>query len=224
MKKLKKHKRHESPTPAPAQGLEFTGTENYYVDKKPGKRSQMKKEQNALNYKVDAWLNSDSRRRHDSRQSSRSKLQRYYQVTIDKQPIGCGGIEKPRKLTEDEFTAQTKEFNKNLLSLHYQNIDMWLDFVELQERFHMRLSKVQLAERKMEILNKALRSNKGDDRLYDKYIEILEQTFPSFEVSHYLDGLIDKGTFFALFFSFPFYRSKSPSILYCYDLYNPPNK
>lgn len=188
-KKHQKHKADETPS-SPEQRLEFTGTENYYVDKKPGKRSQIKREHNALNYKVDAWLG--ARIRHKPNYLLRSKPQRYYQMTIDKQSNGGVGNEKARKLTEDEFTAQTKEFNKNLLSHHCQNVDMWLEFIELQEKFHMRLSKVQLAERKFEILNKALRSNTGDDRLYDKYIDILEKTFPSFEVSQYLDGLIEK--------------------------------
>lgn len=195
-KKAKKHKKRDgSPPASPPQPIsEFTGTESYYVDKTPGKRPIVKKQQRALNYKVNAWIKNDLPRKEFKR--TLPKLKRYYLETIDKSSssTNAGPSKKVQKLSEAEFTAQTKEFNKNLLSQISQNIPMWLDFVELQNRFYMRLNKIQLAERKLDILDKAIRANIGDDRLYDKYIEILQDNFPEFEVIHYLDSLIMKGT------------------------------
>lgn len=192
-KKSKKHKKRDgSPPTSPSQPIsEFTGTESYYVDKVPGKRPIVKKQQRALHYKVNAWIKNDLPRKQFKR--TLPKLKRYYLETIDKTSSSTNPSKKVEKLSEAEFTAQTKEFNKNLLSQISQNIPMWLDFVELQNRFYMRLNKMQLAERKLDILDKAIRANIGDDRLYDKYIEILQETFPEFEVIHYLDRLIMKG-------------------------------
>lgn len=99
---------------------------------------------------------------------------------------------KNHRLSEEEFTAKTKIFNKELLA-NVTNIDLWLEFVRFQEHFYMKMSKVQLAERKMEILNRALRDNLSNERLYREYIEIIEGAYPSFEVSTLLDRLIHKG-------------------------------
>lgn len=194
--KKPKEKRPREPSPKVQPVLEFTGYENYYVDKKPGKHSHVRREQHALNYTVDARTLRDQPKPKRSGVRPREKKStagRYYQATFAKELKTDGSSGKSRSLTEDEFTAKTKEFNMHLLCDRSNDVDMWLDFVELQGKCYMRLNKLQLAERKLDILNKALRSNVGSDRLYDKYIEILEDTFPSFEVSQYLDELIDKG-------------------------------
>lgn len=47
----------------------------------------------------------------------------------------------------------------------------------------------------MAILDKALRENAGNDRLYAVYVDVLERTYPSFEVSKLLDGLLAKGKY-----------------------------
>lgn len=73
------------------------------------------------------------------------------------------------------------------------DIDLWLELVRFQEHFYMKMTKIQLAERKMEILNKALRDNPKNDRIYREYVDILEKTYPSFEVSKFLENLIQKG-------------------------------
>lgn len=79
------------------------------------------------------------------------------------------------------------------LMSNQNDIDLWLELVRFQEHFYMKMTKIQLAERKMEILNKALRDNPKNDRIYREYVDILEKTYPSFEVSKFLENLIQKG-------------------------------
>lgn len=192
--KKSKEKRERERSPEARPPLEFTGNEEYYVDKKPGKQLQVRKEQHLLHYTVDARTLRDrpKLRRLANRPREKTISGRYYQAACAKE-AKVGSIDKSRTLTEDEFTAKAKEFNMRLLGDRADDADMWLDFVDFQERCPMRMNKLQLAERKLDLLNKAMRTIVGNDRLYDKYIQILEDTFPSFEVSQYLDELIDKG-------------------------------
>lgn len=194
---------------------EFTGKEDYYVDKQPDNslltltKASMKKK-DCTRYHVNVKLLGTLPSMQQTkllRHSSKDKLKRYFHIKSRKAEkiksetinddagaaTAVNEVSKAHRLTEDEFTEKTKLFNRSLLTTDISNIDMWLDFVRLQENFYAKITKLQLAERKMEILNKALRDNLGNDRLYHEYVDILEQTYPSFEVSKYLDILIAKG-------------------------------
>lgn len=184
---------------------EFTGKEDYYVDKKPCNSyfsMETLKKDDAARYRIHfhhiGTLTAEQWRLLHRRSTDKPK--RYFtKFKTDKpKPAEGEGAEgekesaKTHRLSEDEFTAKTKVLNKTLLA-NPKDIDTWLEYVRFQEHFYMKMSKIQLAERKMEILNKALRDNASNEQLYREYIDIVEQTYPSFEVSKFLDILIQKG-------------------------------
>lgn len=182
--------------------LEFTGKEEYFVDKKPNNSyismGTLKKEDHSryrchtklLGTRMPSFFNakdkSEWKRYFDTKIKS-SKVISFDSVTVEERLAN-----KVIRLDEDEFSEKTKAFNRSLLN-NNKDIPMWLDFVRLQDNFYMKLTKIQLAERKMDILNRALRENPADDAIYREYIDILEQTYPSFEVSKFLDNLLQKG-------------------------------
>lgn len=219
-KKKKEHKHHKEKRPkletinkSTEPKLEFTGKENYYVDKKPCNSyhsMETLKRDDSARYRVhfhyvgtlttQQWRILHRRRSKDKskRYFTKYKTEKVKTSTPDGDADGIGADDdnettsKNYRLNEDEFTAKTKVLNKNLLSSP-NDIDLWLEYIRFQEHFYMKMTKIQLAERKMEILNKSLRDNPSNERLYREYIDILEQTYPSFEVSKFLEALIQKG-------------------------------
>lgn len=198
--KLKKDKRSKSKSDSEPK-IEFTGKEDYYVDKKPNNSYfsmvTLKKEDHSRYRCQTKFLGTKQWR--ISQFQSKEKSKRYFHGKSKKlNTIGSVGrspnkeTNKIIRLSETEFTLKTKEFNQNLQN-NNKNIPMWLDYVRLQENFYMKMTKIQLAERKMDILNKALRENPSNEALYREYISILEQTYPSFEISKFLDILLQKG-------------------------------
>lgn len=223
-KKKKDHKHHKDKRPKiePIKNepkSEFTGKENYYVDKKPSNSyfsMETLKRDDSARYRVHfhyvGTLTSQQWRILHRRSKDKSK--RYFTKhktdKVKATPDGDSGggtvvdddekeTSKNHRLSEEDFTAKTKVLNKNLLSSP-KDIDLWLEYIRFQGHFYMKMTKIQLAERKMEILNKALRDNPSNERLYREYIDILEQTYPSFEVSKFLDTLIQKGILFVCLF------------------------
>ncbi|XP_055318177.1 nuclear exosome regulator NRDE2 isoform X2 [Sitodiplosis mosellana] len=218
-KKKKDHKHHKDKRPKletvnkTEPKSEFTGKENYYVDKKPCNSyysMETLKRDDSARYRVTfhyVGTLTSQQWRILHRRRSKDKLKRYFtKHKTDKVKTsapdgdggGCGGgdddketTSKNHRLNEEDFTAKTKVLNKNLLSSP-KDIDLWLEYVRFQDHFYMKMTKIQMAERKMEILNKALRDNPSNERLYREYIDILEQAYPSFEVSKFLDALIQK--------------------------------
>lgn len=181
---------------------EFTGKENYYVDKKPCNNyfaMETLDRNDSARYRVHfhhiGTITSEQWRMLYRR--PRENVKRYFtkfKSETNKNNDGKDGKEpaKMHSLSEDDFTAKTKVFNKNLATDSH-NIEMWLEYVHFQDHFYMKMTKVQMAERKMEILNKALRENPNNNELYHEYINVLECAYPSFEVSKFLDILIQKG-------------------------------
>lgn len=213
-KKKKEHKHHkekrmktEDKVEAKVESkTEFTGKEDYYVDKRPCNSYfaiETLKKDDAARYRIHfhhiGTLTPEQWRLFHRRSTDKPK--RYFtKFKTDKPKPTEGDVAedekesaKTHRLSEDEFTAKTKVLNKTL-SANPKDIDTWLEYVRFQEHFYMKMSKIQLAERKMEILNKSLRDNAGNERLYREYIDILEQAYPSFEVSKFLDILIQKGS------------------------------
>lgn len=118
-------------------------------------------------------------------------IRRYY-LKGKREKIAFGDFEDIDRLTENEFVNKNRTFNKQL-GENPGNIDLWLEFVQHQDKTPLKATRVQIAERKIDILGKALRENTGNDRLYAVYVDILDRTYPSFEVSKILDGLLAKG-------------------------------
>lgn len=74
-----------------------------------------------------------------------------------------------------------------------QNISAWVDLVQFQDQTPMKnIPKTQLAERKFDILNKALVYNPLSDELYTVYLNIANEVLPSFEVSKIVEKLLQK--------------------------------
>lgn len=141
--------------------------------------------------------------------------------------------EVPPRSTEKEFLSKTKKFNKRL-GENPSDIRLWLEYVKLQDNFYLKTTKMQRAERKMDILNKAIMENLGNEELYREYIRIIKRNFPTFEVSKILDGLLEKGIFCCFFLvkircyensnpniSFFLYRSHKLRFMECSNIINP---
>lgn len=201
-----------------APKIEFTGQEDYYVDK-TGRMDKC----DVARYHVNARLLGTLTQKQWQMmyKSKKEKSKRYFVWNVgNKSGEEAGGgvgastsskdnnnsssttnnnntttattTTKVYRMTEDEFVAKSKTINKRLAD-DSDDIDAWLEQVRFQEHFYMKMTKIQLAERKMEILNRALHENPSNDRLYREFIGVLEWAYPSFEVSKFLDNLIKKG-------------------------------
>lgn len=186
--------------------LEFTGQEEYYVDKKSERgflSVQTLHRPACPKYRTHSRPLAPYPRPSIGR---RPPIQRYYSSSASKRSkvaTGNAATDVPAgdRLDEADFVRQNRDYNQRL-GQHADDIDTWLRFVRHQDQTPQRLTNVQLAERKMDILNRALADNlnvgasrtEGDacDRLYAEYADVIERTFPSFEVSRLLDGLLAK--------------------------------
>lgn len=112
-----------------------------------------------------------------------------------KAKIEIGDWNDVERLDEEEFISRNRSFNKNL-GENPSDIDLWIQFVRHQDLTHMKSAKLQIVERKLDILDKALRSNPSNEQLYKLYVEIIDRAYPSFEVSKILDKLLSKGKIF----------------------------
>lgn len=117
-------------------------------------------------------------------------IRRYY-LKAKRDKIAVGDRDDIDRLTEEDFVNKNRTFNKQL-GENPGDITIWLEFVQHQDKTPQKATKLQIAERKIDILDKALRENAGNDRLYELYVDVLERTYPSFEVSKFLDGLLAK--------------------------------
>lgn len=202
--KHKKDKRSVKSKSGSVPKLEFTGREEYFVDKKPNdsyiSMGTLKKEEHSR-YRCHTKLLGTrnltffySKDKSERRRYFETKMKSSKVISFDSKTVEERLANKVNRLDEEEFTEKVKGFNRSLVN-NNKDIPMWLDFVRLQDNFYMKITKIQLAERKMDILNRALRENPANDALYREYIDILEQTYPSFEVSNFLDTLLQKGEF-----------------------------
>lgn len=201
-RKKSKQKTKSSETDRPK--LEFTGKEDYYVDKKCDRdnwgRDAMHKTE-CPRYRVRVrrlgtltprqWqlLHGSVANRTSKRYYSRKSKRTQDDQDAAKTEIA---VRRDMRLTEEEFAMKTKSFNQRL-GEDPSAIDSWLDYVRHQDRFYTKITKLTLTERKMDILNRALRENPHCDELKRTYVDLIEQTYPSFEVSKILTGLLEKG-------------------------------
>lgn len=172
---------------------EFTGNEDYYVDKVPVRgyiTVQTLHRPACPKYRIYARPLGHFRGRKSI------KIKRYY-IKNKKDKIQCGDRQEPTastvdRLDETEFVNKNKVFNRKL-GENPGDVSLWLEFVQHQDYTHMKSTKTQIVERKIDILEKALRENPSNEQLYRLYVEIIDQTYPSFEVSKILDRLLVKG-------------------------------
>lgn len=201
----KHHKKKKSKTKDAVKSVEFTGKEEYYVDKRP-ERSYMTK--NTLEKTI------CPRYRVRLRQlgsftpyqvfllhiKTMGKYKRYYRLKA--KSLRKADEVSPRS-TEKEFQSKTKKINKRLTE-NPNDIKLWLELVKLQDNFYMKSTKAERTERKINILKRALIENLGNNELYREYIRIIKRNHPSFEVSKILESLLEKGNFFYLGFGFKY--------------------
>lgn len=202
-KKSRKAKSKEEGHKEEEKRLEFTGKENYYVDKKsdsgffgkdtldksncPRYRTHLRRV-GKLTAKELRFLHRNEHAK-SRRYFSPKFMRQFYENDVEQSE---SSLRKAFRLGEEEFALRTKSFNQRL-NESPKSIETWLEYVGHQECFYAKLTKLQLAERKLEILNKALREIPDGDALKKTYVDILEQTYPSFEVSKILDTLLDRG-------------------------------
>lgn len=120
-----------------------------------------------------------------------TNVRRYF-LKSKKDKIEVGEWNKEESLNEEDFSIKNKEYNRQL-GENPGNIQLWMQFINHQDLSHMKSTKIQVVERKLDILNKALRENPKNEDLYKLYIQVIDRAFPSFEVSKTLDQLISKG-------------------------------
>lgn len=204
-KRKKSKKEHKTKSNEPDRPkLEFTGKEDYYVDKKSDRENWSRASANKTQcprYRIHVrrlgkltprqW---QMLRGHFGDRKTKRYFNRKSKRTQDDQDAAKTeiAVRRDMRLTEEEFAQKTKFFNQRL-GEDPSMIEQWLEYVGLQDRFYTKITKLQLTERKMEILNRALRENPGCDHLKRTYVDLIEQTYPSFEVSKILSGLMDKG-------------------------------
>lgn len=204
-KRKKSKKEHKTKSNEPDRPKsEFTGKEDYYVDKKSDRENWSRESANKTqcpryrihvrrlgkltprqwqmlrgnfgDRKAKRYFNRKSKRTQDDQDAAKTEI----------------AVRRDMRLTEEEFAQKTKFFNQRL-GEDPSMIEVWLEYVGLQDRFYTKITKLQLTERKMDILNRALRENPGCDHLKRTYVDLIERTYPSFEVSKILSGLLEKG-------------------------------
>lgn len=192
LKKKKKQKQELKDSKQSAPIDVFTGNEEYYVDKLPVRgylKIQTLHRPACPKYKIYLRSLGSIQRSYNSK-----KFKRYY-IKNKKDKIQCNDRDDPTmiidRMDEIEFVNKNKLFNRKL-GENPSDVTLWLDFVQHQDFTYMKSTKIQIVERKIDILEKALRENSSNEQLYRLYVDIIDQTYPSFEVSKILDRMLAK--------------------------------
>lgn len=179
--------------PFPAVVLNFDGSERFYVDKKAEREYRRV---DTLHRPACPVYHSSSRLGAFTRSSKKKKkeFKRYFSTKFQKrfkESRSKSGSTAPL-ITENEFLETNKLLNQSTMC-NVQNISAWVDLVQFQDQTPMKnIPKTQLAERKFDILNKALVHNPLSDELYTVYLNIANEVLPSFEVSKIVEKLLQK--------------------------------
>ncbi|XP_067637289.1 nuclear exosome regulator NRDE2 [Eurosta solidaginis] len=191
--KKKKHKesnRTEVQLSLPT--VEFNGSEEYYVDKtkvqlyltvrtlhKPACPRYRRSFSDILG---------GTQRSYNNKKDKHGK--RYYQIKLAnlRSEVSNDTIDA---LDENEYTARLGQLNRKTLELHC-DLKIWQDLLALQDQNPYKWSRLLLAEEKLDIINRALNRFPRNEQLYKHYIDIINATYPSFEVTKMLDRLLSK--------------------------------
>lgn len=164
----------------------FNGTEDYYVDKKPQK-SYLKV--NTLykpacpEYKVYfSTLGKTITSKH------KKPTLRYFKSKLKN---SFGKDSHIQQLSEDEYDSKLTEYNTNVIRFP-KDIKHWIKLVELQQLAPYKWTGLTLAEKKLDIIERALYHHPGNEELYDLYIKMANVCYASYEVSKKIEHLISK--------------------------------
>lgn len=175
-----------------SKSIDFQGDEEYYVDKKP-----------SLHYKTVESLHKPACprfRKHFRRplgrsdwnqQMSKRKIKRYYRYSERQLHQNSAEATERAALCENEYTEKVGQLNRKTMESPLE-LQPWLDLIELQQQNPYKWTKLLLAERQLDIIQKALIYHSKNDKLYQRYIDIINATHPSFEVSKLIDRLLSK--------------------------------
>ncbi|KAL5289275.1 NRDE2 family protein [Megaselia abdita] len=164
----------------------FTGTEDYYVDKKPIK-SYLKVETlykpACPEYKVFFSTIGKIKSQKELKPSSR-----YFKLKRSK---NSGQVELVKQLSEDEYDSKLCEYNTNVIRFP-KDIKHWLKLIEFQDQAPCKWTGLVLAEKKLDIVERALYHLPGNEDLYQLYLKMVNVCFASYEVSKKIYHLISK--------------------------------
>lgn len=173
--------------------LNFDGSEQFYVDKKSERgylRVPTLHRPACPQYFCSRGLGPISKKQKKKKDSFKRYFSKKFQSRLSDSRSKDLSTDPP--LDEEAFLEGNKLLNKSTME-NVKNIQAWIDLVQFQDRTPMKtVSKLQLTERKLDILDKALSHNPFSSALYTEYVDIADRVLPSFEVSKIIEKLLNK--------------------------------
>ncbi|XP_014085988.2 nuclear exosome regulator NRDE2 [Bactrocera oleae] len=175
--------------------LEFNGAEGYYIDKSKIQiyltvRTLHKPACPRYRYRSSYILGKGFSYKSNVKETTNKCGKRYFRNKYNIQnDLVCNN--KQIALDENEYISRLGHLNRKILQTN-SDLQVWLELLSLQEQNPYKWSRVLLAEKKLDIINRALISFPRNEQLYRFYIDIITATYPSFEVTKMLDRLLMK--------------------------------
>lgn len=177
----------------PSLVLNFDGSEQFYVDKKSERgylRVPTLHRPACPQYHSSRSLGPIAKKQKKKKDAFKRYYSKKFQSRFTDSRSKDLSIDPP--LDEEAFLEGNKQLNKSTME-NVKNISAWIDLVQFQDRTPMKnVSKLQLTERKLDILDKALSHNPFSSALYTEYLDIANRVLPSFEVSKIIEKLLSK--------------------------------
>ncbi|XP_075160790.1 nuclear exosome regulator NRDE2 [Haematobia irritans] len=187
----KKRKRKNTPEKKPPSPLlDFSGNEDFYVDKTRAKQYHAVKTLHkpaCPKYRKHYGILG----RNYSSRSDGNKTKRYYRYNRFGPDEEQSRDQKCYPLTENEYTELMGELNRKTME-NCRETKNWLDLIALQDRNPYKWSKLRVAEKKIDYIEKALNFHPSNDDLYRVYIATITQCYTSHDVSKMLDTYLSK--------------------------------
>ncbi|XP_065360890.1 nuclear exosome regulator NRDE2 [Calliphora vicina] len=189
-KKKHKHKKSNKSSKKPIEPqLDFTGQEEFYVDKNKAKQYNTIRTLHkpaCPRYRV--YYYTLGRNYYNS---EKTKPKRYYRFRDE-----CGKgtqnvLNSIYALEENEYTSKMGELNRKTME-KCQDLNSWLELIALQDRNPYKWSRLRVAEKKIDYIQKALIYLPSQEELYRVYIDIITQVYTSHDVSKMLEPLLAK--------------------------------
>lgn len=188
LEKNRKHKKNELFKLAAEKVLDFTGQEEFYVDKNKAKQ-----------YNTIKTLHKPACPRYRVHYHTlgkhfyikeKNKPKRYYRYRGDTK--GDENVTNSiYALAENEYTLKMGELNRNTIE-NCQDLKSWIELIALQDRNPYKWSRLRVAEKKLDYVQKALIYLPGQEELYKVYIAVITKAYTSHDVSKMLEPLLAK--------------------------------
>ncbi|KAM7358898.1 nuclear exosome regulator NRDE2 [Cochliomyia hominivorax] len=193
-KSKKKHKHKKSNDSSSRETyepvLDFTGQEEFYVDKSKAKQYNTIRTLHrpaCPRYRV--YYHTLGKRYYER---EKSKQKRYYRFRENNDAETNHSHLKPAfALEENEYTTKMGELNRKTIE-SCQDLNNWIRLINLQDRNPYKWSRLRVAEKKIDYVQKALIYHPHQEQLYKLYIDIIMQAYTSHDVSKMLEPLLAK--------------------------------